>query len=210
MKTNYIIAAVLALILILFGAGAYAYNAYKQNQISQEVDSLLIRDYSYVLGNKNAEVTIVEFFDPMCYACVRISPIVVKLAEKYPTQVRVVYRALAYHENSNIVLSLLEAAREQGRFEEAMAAFNIYYKNWYANNQLNNFVAWGILEQVGVNTKRVKEFLDENQAKIDEQLKQNLEDSAKLGIRETPTLFVNKKLIKNNDLEKEVEALLKQ
>ncbi|MDR0580319.1 MAG: thioredoxin domain-containing protein [Campylobacteraceae bacterium] len=210
MKTNYIIAAALVLILILFGAGAYAYNVYEQNKISQEADSLLIRDYSYVLGNKNAEVTVVEFFDPMCYACVKISPVVAKLVEKYPAQVKVVYRALAYHKDSDIVLSLLEAAREQGQFEETMAAFNMYYRNWYANNQLNNFVAWGILEQVGVDTKRAKEFLDGNQAKIDEQLKQNLEDSEKLGVRETPTFFVNKKLVKSSNLEKEIETLLAQ
>ncbi|MDR1554780.1 MAG: DsbA family protein [Campylobacteraceae bacterium] len=210
MRANYIIAAVLALILVLFGVGAYAYNAYEQNKISNEIDYLLIRDYSYVSGNKNADVTVVEFFDPMCAACVNISPIVAKLPEKYPGQVRVVYRALAYHSGSDIILSLLEAAKEQGKFEEAMAAFNMYYRSWYANNRLNNLVAWGVLEQIGVDIKRVRMFLDENQAIINEQLKQNLEDSVKLGVNETPTFFINKKVVKSSNITKEIEALLAQ
>ncbi|MDR0408104.1 MAG: DsbA family protein [Campylobacteraceae bacterium] len=208
MKANYIIAAVLALILILFGVGAYAYNVYEQNKISKEADSLLIRNYSYVLGDENADITVVEFFDLMCAACVRISPIVAKLPEKYKGRVKVVYRALAFHQGSNVVSSLLEAAKEQGKFEETMAAFNIYYKNWYANNQLNTFIAWGILEQVGVDIKKAREFLDKNQAKIDMQLNQNIEDAQKLGVNATPTFFINKKMIKHNDLTQEIEALL--
>jgi protein-disulfide isomerase len=210
MKANYIIAAVLALILILFGVGAYAYNAYEKNKISKEADSLLVRDHSYILGDKNADITIVEFFDPMCAACVRVSPTIAKLSESYSGRVRVVYRALAFHEGSNVVLSLLEAAKEQGKFEETMAAFNIYYRSWYVNNQLNAFVAWGILEQVGVDTKKAKAFLDENQALIDERLNQNLEDAQNLGITATPTFFINKKIVNYGDITKEIETLLIQ
>jgi protein-disulfide isomerase len=210
MKTNYIIAAILALFLILFGVGAYAYNAYKQIGILEEMDSLLIRDHSYISGNKNANITIVEFFDPMCAACVKISPVVAKLPEKYHGQIKVVYRALAYHKDSDIVLSLLEAAKNQGKFEEAMAAFNMYYKSWYANSQLNSFIVWGILEQVGVDIKVARTFLDENQIAIDKQLEQNLEDSMKLGVSETPTFFINKKKIVSSNLTKEIESLLAQ
>ncbi|MDR1460603.1 MAG: DsbA family protein [Campylobacteraceae bacterium] len=210
MKANYIIAAILALILILFGIGAYAYNSYEKNKISKNADSLLIRDHSYISGSASADITVVEFFDPMCAACVRISPTIAKLPEKYNGRVRVVYRALAFHKDSDIVLSLLEAAKEQGKFEETMAAFNVYYRNWYANNQLNTFVAWGVLEQIGVDTKRAKVFLDENQAAIDERLNQNFEDAQQLGITATPTFFINKKMINHNDITKEIEALLTQ
>ncbi|MDR3177913.1 MAG: thioredoxin domain-containing protein [Campylobacteraceae bacterium] len=210
MKTNYIIIAVLALVVIIFGVGAYAYNVYEQNKVLKETDSLLIRDHSYILGNQNAKITVVEFFDPMCPACVRITPVVAKLQEKHPAQIRVVYRALAYHKDSNIIVSLLEAAKEQGKFEETMAGFNMYYKNWYADNQLNHFVAWGVLEQVGVDTKAAKAFLDEKQTVINERLQQNIDDGIKLGISETPTFFVNRKMVKGSDVVKEIEALLEQ
>jgi protein-disulfide isomerase len=208
MKANYVIAAVLVFILALFGAGVYAYNSYKQNEMAKELDSLLIREHSYISGDKNAKVTIVEFFDPMCAACVKISPVVAKLPEKYHGQIRIVYRALAYHKDSDIVLSLLEAAKNQGKFEETMAAFNTYFRSWYANEQLNIYAAWGILEQVGIDTKIARVFLDENQNLINEQLEQNKEDALKLNITGTPTFFINQKIVKSSDITKEVEALL--
>jgi protein-disulfide isomerase len=206
MKPTYIIATVLVLILALFGGGIYAYNAYSKNKASQEADSRLIREHSFILGDKDAKVTVVEFFDPACPACVHIFPIVEKLPEKYPSQVRVVYRALPYHKGSDVVLSLLEAAKEQGKYKEALSLFNSQYMSWYANGQLNVYIAWGILEQAGVDGMKAKEFLDANQTKIDERLKQNMDDSAQLGVSETPTFFVNNKRTKASELVKEVEA----
>ncbi|MDR3346638.1 MAG: DsbA family protein [Campylobacteraceae bacterium] len=210
MKPTSLIAIVLVLLLAIFGGGVYAYNTYSKNKVAKESYSRLVRDYSFISGAKDAKVTVVEFFDPACPACVQISPVVEKLPDRYPAQVRVVYRALALpsHKGSEVVLSLLEAAKEQGKYKEALSLFNSRYMSWYANNQLNVFIAWGILEQAGVDGVKAKEFLDANQAQIDERLRQNMEDSAQLNVQGTPTFFVNDKQVKTSELIKEIEAAI--
>lgn len=205
MNAKAIISAALIILLALFGGGVYLYNIYKSGETAKEADLLLVRDYSYISGNKNAKVTVVEFFDPACPACVARGPLIAKLPDMYASQVRVVYRALALHNGSNLVISLLEAAKEQGKFSEALAVFYLRYANWFNNNQANAFIAWGVLEQSGVDIEKAREFLDNNQAKIDDMLRQNSEDAVALGVEATPTFFVNGKKTEQRDLIKAIE-----
>ncbi|MDR1615383.1 MAG: DsbA family protein [Campylobacteraceae bacterium] len=200
MNAKAVISLALIILLALFGGGTYLYDIYKSSKIEKEIDLLLVRDYAYISGDKNAKVTVVEFFDPACPACVAKGPLVAKLPEIYTSQVRVVYRSLALHNGSDLVLSLLEAAKEQGKFNEALAAFYLRYTNWFINNQANAFVVWGVLEQSGVNIEKAREFLDNNQAKINDMMRQNREDAAALGVEGTPTFFVNGKKIKQIEL----------
>ncbi|MDR2790669.1 MAG: thioredoxin domain-containing protein [Campylobacteraceae bacterium] len=202
-------------VLILFTAGAvYGYKnsgSDKSQSEKAQLEKLLIRENAYIAGSKNAKVTVVEFFDPACPACVAKAPAVARLPELYNSQVRVVYRALAFHNGSDLILSLMEAAKEQGKYKEAAAAFNAYYRNWFVNNQVNAFAAWGVMEKSGADIEGAKNFLDENQAKIDDMLRLNREDAAALGVDATPTFFVNGKKVEQNQLIKEIEdELLKE
>jgi protein-disulfide isomerase len=210
MKPLHMVALVLLVVLALFGAGAYVYSSHAKNKVLEETNERLFGSGSYVLGNKDAKITVVEFFDPLCAACVRISPVIAKLPEKYLNQVKVVYRALAYHKGSDLILSLLEAAKEQGKFEEAMTIFNARYTSWHVQGQINTFVAWGVLEQAGVDTAKAKEFIDNNQEAINKLLKQNMDDSQALNVTETPTFFVNKKRVKSSELANEIETQIKE
>ncbi|MDR1008411.1 MAG: thioredoxin domain-containing protein [Campylobacteraceae bacterium] len=208
-----IISLSLLALLILFAASAYLYNSYKKTEFSNktqdekaQIEALLVREHAYIAGNKDAKVTVVEFFDPACSACVRISPVVARIPEKYLDQVRVVYRSLGYHKGSDMILSLLEAAKEQGKFKEAFAAFNLRFPRWFINNQVNDFVAWGVLEQSGTDVKAAKEFLDSNQDKVNEILRQNMEDAENLGITSTPTFFVNGMQVEQKELIDTIES----
>ncbi|MDR0762810.1 MAG: DsbA family protein [Campylobacteraceae bacterium] len=210
-NAKLIISLSLLVILILFAAGMYLYNSYKTTELSNksqtaQAEELLVREHSYIIGNKNAKVTVVEFFDPACPACVRISPLVARIPERYLDQVRVVYRSVGYHDGSDIILSLLEAAKEQGKFKEAFAAFNSRYPSWFINNRVNSFVAWGVLEQSGTNIEIAKEFLDNNQDKINEMLQQNMEDAANTGVTSTPTFFVNGIKVDQKELIETIES----
>jgi predicted DsbA family dithiol-disulfide isomerase len=118
----------------------------------------------------------------------------------------VVYRSVGYHKGSDTILSLLEAAKEQGKFKEASAAFNSRYSNWFVNNQVNTFIAWGVLEQSGVDIKAAKEFLENNQDKVNEILRQDMEDAANIGVMSTPTFFVNGIKIEHKDLIETIES----
>jgi len=71
------------------------------------------------LGPEDAPVTIVEFSDFQCPYCRRAGPLVRRIAEKYPTQVRVVYRHLPLdklHSRARAAAEASLCADDQGRF----------------------------------------------------------------------------------------------
>ena len=71
------------------------------------------------LGPEDAPVTIVEFSDFQCPYCRRAGPIVQRIAEKYPDEVRVVYRHLPLdkiHPRARATAEASLCADDQGRF----------------------------------------------------------------------------------------------
>ncbi|PZP55154.1 MAG: disulfide bond formation protein DsbA, partial [Micavibrio aeruginosavorus] len=92
--------------------GAYSYKQTTSNAETQTIqshaskeilpkESSLIREYSPVIGNDEAQVTVVEFFDPSCEACRAFYPIVKNILNRYPKDVRVVLRYAPFHEGSD-------------------------------------------------------------------------------------------------------------
>lgn len=72
-------------------------------------------------GPADARVTIVEFADFQCPFCRRMAPVLGQLLEKYPQDLRLVYRQLPLTELHPNALRAAEAslcAREQGKFWE--------------------------------------------------------------------------------------------
>jgi protein-disulfide isomerase len=208
-STKFTIFLSLFIALILSVSAVYLYTKMETLDKSQSeksrIETLLVREYAYIAGSKDAKVTVVEFFDPACAACVAKASVVDRLPALYDSQVRVVYRSLALHNGSDLILSMLEAAKEQGKFKEALAAFNAYYRNWFVNNKVDVFVAWGVLEKSDTDIEKAKIFLDDNQAKIDDILRQNMEDAAALGVNATPTFFVNGVKVEQNKLTAAIE-----
>ena len=50
--------------------------------MSEEQSSLFQRDYSFVIGNEDAKVQLVEFFDPACETCALFHPHVKEIMKK--------------------------------------------------------------------------------------------------------------------------------
>lgn len=80
----------------------------------------LVRFHSPVFGPAQAPVTIVEFFDPSCEACRAFYPHVKKILVENPSDVRLVLRYVLFHQGSEEVTRMLEAARKQ----------NLYRRYW--------------------------------------------------------------------------------
>ena len=104
--------------------------------------SALIRPHSPVLGPEDAPVTIVEFFDPACEACRAFHPVLADIRQRHPEQVRIVMRYAAFHDGSDTVIRLLEAARRQELFEPVLEALLETQPAWaqHGNPQLE--IAW--------------------------------------------------------------------
>ena len=155
----------------------------------------LIRFHSPILGPADAPVTIVEFFDPSCEACRAFHPVLMQIRETYPTQVRVVMRYTVFHEGSDEAVRILEAARMQDKFEPVLNALLEQQPNWAVHGSPQMDVAWQIAGAAGLDLERAKG--DRLFPGITGILNQDAADVEALGIRQTPTFFLNGRRMEN-------------
>ena len=119
-KQKTILLAVVSL-LILFAIGTFAYNSNKANEaalIAKKNQEKFIRDYSTVIGNSDAKVTLVEFLDPSCETCRAFYPIVKDIMANYKGKIKHVIRYAPFHQGSDYIVKLLEATKKQGKRSE--------------------------------------------------------------------------------------------
>ena len=163
----------------------------------------LIRSYSPIIGDKDAPVTIVEFFDPACEACRAFHPIVKKILTEHGKSVRVVIRYTAFHgEASQVAVRYLEAARMQGLFEPVLEALLISQPQWASHGRMRPELIASIAQSAGLDLGKAQSQIRAPQtAGV---LIQDSKDVQTLGIRQTPTFFVI-----SNQLEPLSEARLR-
>jgi protein-disulfide isomerase len=136
-------------------------------------------------GPSDAPVTIVEFSDFQCPFCARAETTIDRILQAYPGKVRVVWRdfPLPFHENATPAALLARAARGQGRF-------------WQLHKQL--FASQAALDRAGLERAATAAGVDPAQVRAAlEQpatraaLNADVAAASKLGVRGTPTFFVN-------------------
>jgi protein-disulfide isomerase len=149
----------------------------------------LVREHSPVLGPRDAPVTIVEFLDPACEACRAFAPVVKQIQFMHPDDVRVVVRFAAFHQGSDQAVRLLEAARQQGRFEAALNALFEGQQEWASHHAPDVERAWQLAAAAGIDVARARR--DAQSAQATEVLRQDGEDVVALKVDRTPTFFVN-------------------
>ena len=160
--------------------------------IAPEIAEALIRSHSPILGNVDAPVTIVEFFDPACEACRAFHPIVKDLLAEHGGAVRVVLRYTPFHgEGSEQAILILEAARMQNVFEPVLEALLIQQPKWASHGRMQPAFIPAIAESAGLDLEAAR-----TQVKAPEviaALNQDRADVETVGVRQTPTFFVNGK-----------------
>ena len=162
------------------------------NSVQHEFAEELIRSYSPNLGPEEAPVTIVEFFDPACEACRAFHPIVKSILAEHDGAVRVVLRYTPFHgEGSEEAIRVLEAARMQGVFEPVLEALLEYQPRWASHGAPAPGLILGIAEQAGLDAEAAKtQMMAPQTVGV---LNQDRADVETVGVRQTPTFFVNGK-----------------
>ncbi len=118
MKKPTIVIASALVVALVFGGGAYYYKAQQAREISKLAgagESVFVRAASPALGTESAKVQLVEFFDPACEACRMMYPYVKSLMRANDGKLRLTLRYATFHEGSDYVVKVLEAARMQGQ-----------------------------------------------------------------------------------------------
>lgn len=203
-----------AVILIVFAIAVLIYNEQQGKEASARTNkfaSSLARDYSPTMGNVNAKVTLVEFFDPACETCKAFYPFVKQLMAAHPGKIKLVLRYAPFHKGSDYVIKILEAARLQNKFWETLEATYNSQPNWAAHHNPQPERLWMLLGNVGLNMKKAQE--DMQSSTIAQRIQQDLADAQKLQVTKTPGFFVNGKPLVRfgyDQLKQLVEAEVRQ
>ncbi|MFE3555784.1 DsbA family protein [Streptomyces sp. NPDC059193] len=144
---------------------------------------------------QRSELTLVEFLDFECEACGAVHPMVEKLREEYGDRVTFVVRyfPMPGHRNSRTAAVAVEAAAQQGKFEDMYKKMFATQKEWgeLQNSQADLFRTFA--EQLGLDMAAydtaVKAPATEERVKADQR------DGMGLNVQGTPTFFLDGRLI---------------
>ena len=138
------------------------------------------------LGEKKAKITVVEFADFGCPYSQEVASIVRAIAQKYPTDVRVVFRNFPIeeiHPGSTIAAQAGGCAAEQGKFWE-------YHDAVLASNEpLGVDMLSSIAENIALDIKQFARCIDSNY--YANGVESDIADGVAAGVTGTPTFFFN-------------------
>jgi protein-disulfide isomerase len=189
-QTTYVAALIAVLALLAIGGWWYFSNPQSQGQPTATVDrAALIRAHSPTEGRADAPVVIVEFFDPACGTCRDFYPKVKQLMADNPSRIRLVMRYTPFHKGSDKVVAVLEAARRQGKFWQALEALFKGQDDWASNHTAKIELTWKYLNGIGLNMEQLA--FDMTAPDLQQAVAQDLNDANTLGVSQTPEYFVN-------------------
>src|SRR6478672_5848090 len=185
---------VVGVALATFGSGAMLYHAkHPQLQAIPEDKAVPANSGSesmHVRGNPNAPVTLEEFGDFQCPPCGSFAAFGEELLKEYDSRVRLIFRnfPLSVHEHAREASLAAEAAGLQGHFWEMHDVLYHEQAAWSkAPNARELFESYA--GTIGLNVDQFKKDMDSDKVKERVDSDQALGDS--LGIKLTPTLFIN-------------------
>ncbi len=212
-RDRYFLVGVSALIITAFLWGAYWYKSSEAKRIealTMQSREQLVRPYSPSLGPADAKVTIVEFLDPECEACAGFYPSVKKVMAEFKDNVRLVIRYMPFHPNSPYAVGILEGARKQGKYWEALETLFLRQPEWASHHAPKPELLMGYMKDLGLDVDRIKATTQD--AEQQSRLQQDQQDGTVLGVTRTPSFFVNGKPVQNlgyEELRSAVETSLK-
>ena len=194
MENKKLVGISLFVLVVLFMSSAYFYKT-SQNQVSTityDVSPSLIRDYSMSFGENKKNIIVVEFLDPECESCAIFHPIVKKVLKEYYSDIKLVVKYIPNHKNSKFAIKILEASREQNKYNEVLNVIFEKQPLWAAHNNEKPELLWTLLAQIeGLDIDKLK--IDAANPELDQLIDIDTNDARALGIRGTPTIFVNEK-----------------
>jgi len=188
--------------LAALGSGAMLYRA-KQPQLhaippSNSVVGKSDTESMHIRGNPNAPVTLEEFGDFQCPPCGTFATFGEQLLKEYDSRLRIVFRnfPLPAHEHARDAALAAEAAGLQGRFWEM---YDVLYREqvfWsYAPNARQLFESYA--GTIGLNLDQFRKDMDGEKAK--ERLDSDHARGDSLGVKVTPTFFINNQPVEGKD-----------
>ena len=196
----FVIVVVVALATL--GSGAMLYRA-KRPQVhnipeSQSVPAKGDTQSAHIRGNTDAPVTLEEFGDFQCPPCGQFAGFVEELRKEYDSRLRIVFRnfPLPAHEHAREAAQAAEAAGLQGKFWEMYDTLYREQSLWSnASNVRELFESYA--GTLGLDVDQFKKDMDGD--KVRERIDSDHALADFLGVKVTPTLFINNRAVDSKD-----------
>lgn len=183
--------AIMVVIAVLIATSLYRKSVAKVESEKASIAARpeLVRDDSPTLGSKDAPVTIVEFLDPECESCKAFFPIMKEVLKKYEGKVFFVVRYMGFHRSSMMAVAATEAAGLQGQYWQMQELLFSTAEEWGHHPEPVRSFFVGYASTLGLDINRFEEELDNHTwtAKV----QRDMADGAILGVKSTPTIFIN-------------------
>jgi DSBA oxidoreductase len=170
----------------------------------------VVRDNSRVLSQApNEKAVLVEFLDFECEACRAAYPFVEELRAEYSDTVTFVnrYFPLPGHPNSMTAAIAVEAAAQQGQYDAMYQQMFETQEQWSHTTEDRGPVFRGFAEDLGLDMAAFDAAVAD--PATEERVRLDVADGTALGVRGTPTFFLDGQLLTPDSLEQfraEVDA----
>ncbi|MEK9831531.1 MAG: DsbA family protein [Rhodospirillaceae bacterium] len=161
----------------------------QQNQgaIAAHADQLVSSRRDPFIGNPDASVTVVEFFDYQCPYCKRVAEDLAVLAAE-DSDVRIVFKEFpVFGTESSLAARAALAAAKQGKYAEFHLAL------MRLRGAPSETAIFHIAGRLGMNAGRLRR--DMGAPEIEDQIQANLQLARQIGVRGTPAFIVGDRLI---------------
>jgi protein-disulfide isomerase len=157
-------------------------------------------DSVHALGPANAPVTLEEFADFQCPPCGKLSEPINQLQREFASKLRFVFRnfPLAMHTHAREAARAAEAAGLQGKFWQMHDLLFREQEVWSKSDDVHSlFDAYA--RMIGLNLERFHK--DMQGSEVEAQISIDQRHGSVIGVRNTPTLFLNNEALSTEVLE---------
>ncbi|PLY07593.1 MAG: disulfide bond formation protein DsbA [Arcobacter sp.] len=197
MQNKKIVFISVAVLIAVFIAAVMIFQNNKTEKIEKLAENNstgapFVRDHSIKFGKNEKNVVITEFTDPQCPSCRAFYPAIYNIYKDNYENISLVIRYLDNHQNSKFAIKILEASRLQDRYKEVEKLIYQYQPIWADPKKPNPELLWTYLPNIeGLDIEKLKQ--DVATINIDKMLELDRKDAKTLGVRGTPSFFVNGK-----------------
>jgi len=151
---------------------------------------------SPILGNPKAPVTIVEFSDLQCPFCERFHPVMREILNAFPDKVRIILKnfPLSFHPNARPAAKLALAAGLQNKY------FEMVDQLMQNGASVEDSKIQAYAKTLGLNYNKLMDDYKNKDAQWEKIIADDTSLGSQVGVRGTPTYFINGKLTMARDL----------
>ncbi len=162
---------------------------------------------SYIRGNPEAKVTIVQFTDIQCPFCQRFYTPILEVLKAYPNDVKFIVKnfPLSFHPSARPAAKAALAAGEQGKYWEMMDLL------LEAGQQLTDENYKTLAGKIGISVEQFTADLKNNDAKYEKIINDDLQLGSSVDVRGTPAFYLNGKKTNAREFsmyKQEIDAIL--